>query len=75
MMQSFFGLLRKIIQTGIGKTRLIMATLGLGIAMLLLLLSIQSYTDFDQLLHSQQNENESADFLLVNKKITSSMME
>jgi hypothetical protein len=74
MMQSFFGLLRKIIQTGIGKSRLIMATLGLGIAMLLLLLSIQSYTDFDQLLHSQQNENESADFLVVNKKITSAMM-
>lgn len=74
MMQSFFGLLRKIIQTGIGKTRLIMATLGLGIAMLLLLLSIQSYMDFDQLLHSQQNENESADFLVVNKKITNAMM-
>lgn len=74
MMQSFFGLLRKIIQTGIGKTRLIMATLGLGIAMLLLLLSIQSYMDFDQLLHSQQNENESADFLVVNKTITNAMM-
>jgi hypothetical protein len=74
MMQSFFGLLRKIIQTGIGKARLVMATLGLGIAMLLLLLAIQAHTDFDQLLHSQQNQNESADFLVINKKITNAMM-
>jgi hypothetical protein len=74
MMHSFFLLLKKIIQTGIGRTRLLMATLGLGIAMLLLLLAIQAHTDFDQLLHSQQNQNESADFLVINKKITNAMM-
>jgi len=74
MKQSFFGLLKKIIQTGIGKGRLLMATTGLGIAMFLLLLSIQMHTDFDQLLYNQQNQNESVDFLVINKKITNDMM-
>ncbi|WP_343667414.1 FtsX-like permease family protein [Chitinophaga sp.] len=74
MKQSFFGLLKKIIQTGIGKGRLVMATAGLGIAMFLLLLAIQMHTDFDQLLYNQQNQNESADFLVINKKITNDMM-
>jgi len=74
MMPSFYQLLKKIIQTGIGKGRLIMAAVGLGIAMILLLIAIQVHTDFDQLLHNQQNANESADFLIINKKITNAMM-
>jgi hypothetical protein len=74
MKQSFFGLLKKIIQTGIGKGRLLMATFGLGIAMILLLLAIQVHSDFDQLLYNQQNQNESADFLVINKEITNEMM-
>lgn len=74
MMPSFYQLLKKIIQTGIGKGRLVMAAVGLGIAMILLLIAIQVHTDFDQLLHNQQNANESADFLIINKKITNAMM-
>jgi hypothetical protein len=74
MMPSFYQLLKKIIQTGIGKTRLIMAAGGLGIAMILLLIAIQAHTDFDQLLHGEQNANESVDFLVINKKITNEMM-
>jgi len=74
MRHSFFGLLKKIIQTGIGKTRLAMAVSGLGAAMFLLLLALQVHTNFDQLLNSQQNQNESADFLVINKKITNEMM-
>ena len=74
MMPSFYQLLKKIIQTGIGRSRLIMAAGGLGIAMILLLIAIQAHSDFDQLLHSQQNANESADFLVINKKITNAMM-
>ncbi|MBW8686180.1 FtsX-like permease family protein [Chitinophaga rhizophila] len=74
MMPSFYQLLRKIIQTGIGRSRLIMAAGGLGIAMILLLIAIQAHSDFDQLLHSQQNANESADFLVINKNITNAMM-
>jgi hypothetical protein len=74
MKHSFFGLLKKIIQTGIGNSRLGMAVVGLGTAMFLLLLAIQVHTNFDQLLNSQQNQNESADFLVINKKITNEMM-
>lgn len=70
----FFQLLKKIIKTGIGKSRLLMATIGLGIAMVLLLIAIQAHTNFNQLLYSRQNQNESADFLVVNKKITNAMM-
>jgi len=73
-MLPFFALLKKIIQTGIGKGRLLMATLGLGIAMLLLLVAIQAHTDFNQLLYSSKNQNESADFLVINNKITNAMM-
>jgi len=73
-MLPFFALLKKIIQTGIGKGRLLMAVLGLGIAMLLLLTAIQAHTDFNQLLYSGKNQNESADFLVINKKITNAMM-
>ena len=73
-MHPFFQLLKKIIQTGIGKSRLIMATAGLGIAMVLLLIAIQAHTNFNQLLYGRQNQNESADFLVVNKKITNAMM-
>lgn len=74
MMPSFYQLLKKIIQTGIGRSRLIMAAGGLGIAMILLLIAIQAHTDFDQLLNNQRNANESADFLVINKKITNAMM-
>jgi hypothetical protein len=74
MMPSFYQLLKKVIQTGIGRSRLVMAAGGLGIAMILLLVAIQAHSDFDQLLNSQQNANESADFLVINKKITNAMM-
>ncbi|WP_090107242.1 ABC transporter permease [Chitinophaga sp. CF118] len=74
MMRPFFGLIKKIIQTGIGRTRLIMATVGFGIAMLLMLLAIQVHTDSNQLLYSRKNQNETADFLLINKQITNAMM-
>lgn len=73
-MKPFFQLLKKIIQTGVGKSRFLMASVGLGIAMLLILIAIQTHTNFDQLLHSQQNQNESVDFLVLNKKITNAMM-
>lgn len=74
MMPSFYQLLKQIIQTGIGWSRLLMAAGGLGIAMVLLLVAIQVHTDFNQLLYGQQNANESADFLVINKKITNAMM-
>jgi hypothetical protein len=73
-MRPFFNLLKKIIQTGVGKTRFLMAAVGLGIAMLLILVAIQVHTDFRQLLYSAKNQNETADFLVINKRITNAMM-
>lgn len=73
-MNPFFGILKKIIRTGVGKGRLLMATVGLGIAMLLLLMAVQAHRDFEQLLYGKKNRNESADFLVINKKITNAMM-
>lgn len=73
-MRPFFDLLKKIIQTGVGKTRFLMAAVGLGIAMLLILIAIQAHTNFSQLLYSTKNQNETADFLVINKTITNAMM-
>jgi len=73
-MRPFFDLLKKIIQTGVGKTRFLMAAVGLGIAMLLILIAIQAHTNFSQLLYSSKNQNETADFLVINKTITNAMM-
>ncbi|PSL49227.1 hypothetical protein CLV51_101557 [Chitinophaga niastensis] len=73
-MRPFFDLLKKIIQTGVGKSRFFMASIGLGIAMLLILIAIQAHINFSQLLYSSKNQNETADFLVLNKKITNAMM-
>ena len=51
-----------------------MAAVGLGIAMLLILIAIQAHTNFSQLLYSSKNQNETADFLVINKTITNAMM-
>ncbi|UYQ92921.1 ABC transporter permease [Chitinophaga horti] len=69
-MRQFFDLLKKIIRTGIGRVRFLMAGIGLGIAMLLLLIAAQVHTDFNELLYGTRNANESMDFLVINKKIT-----
>lgn len=73
-MRPFFELLKKIIQTGVGKTRFLMAAVGLGIAMVLILIAIQAHSNFSQLLYSNKNQNETADFLVINKTITNAMM-
>jgi hypothetical protein len=69
-MRPFFDLLKKIIRTGIGRVRFLMAGIGLGVAMLLLLIAAQVHTDFNELLYGTRNANESMDFLVINKKIT-----
>ncbi|RPE13696.1 ABC transporter permease [Chitinophaga lutea] len=70
----FYQLLKKIIRTGVGKGRFWMAAIGLGIAMLLILVALQVHHNFSELLYSEKNQNERADFLVINKKITNSMM-
>ncbi|WP_126248442.1 FtsX-like permease family protein [Chitinophaga rhizosphaerae] len=70
----FNRILKKIIRTGVGKSRYWMAIIGLGVAMLLILVALQVHTDFNELLHGSRNQNERADYLVVNKLITNDMM-
>lgn len=62
-------LLKKIIRSGIGPTRFWMATIGMGVAVLFILLAVQTWANFNQLLHGDKNENETADFLVISKKV------
>ena len=65
-------LLKKIIRTGIGRSRFLMATFGMGVALLFILLAVQTHSNFNDLLYGKYNENESADFLVINKIINAS---
>jgi hypothetical protein len=47
-----------------------MALTGMGVAILLILLAVQVNANFNELLHGKKNQNESADFLVVNKIVT-----
>lgn len=64
------SLLQKLIRAGIGKFRFLMATVGMGVAVLFILLAVQTFMNFNELLHGSNNENETADFLVINKQIT-----
>ena len=63
------NLLKKIIKSGVGRVRFIMATIGISVALLLILLAVQTQINFNDLLDGRYNENEMADFLVVNKEI------
>ena len=62
-------LLRKIIRTGVGRTRFIMAGAGLAIAMLLILSAVQIQVNYNELLYGKNNQDSIANFLVVNKII------
>ncbi len=62
-------LLKKIIRTSVGQSRFIMATLGLSIALLLIFLAVQVQVNYNELLYGSTNQDSTANFLVVNKKI------
>ncbi|MCU7694475.1 FtsX-like permease family protein [Haoranjiania flava] len=64
-------LLKKLIKTGSGRWRKLMAVTGLGIAMLLILAAVQLQADYNELLHGRSNQDSIANFLVVNKAVTS----
>ena len=66
-------LLRKTIRGGVGKGRFIMASVGLSVAVILLLSATQASVDFKQLLYGNQ-QNGGAEFLVINKMITNENM-
>jgi hypothetical protein len=62
-------LLKKIIRTGVGKARFVMASVGLTIAMLLILSAVQIQADYNELLYGKSNQDSIANFLVINKVI------
>ena len=62
-------LLKKIIKTGAGRVRYILAMVGLGVALLLILAAIQLQSDYWQLLHGNNAQDSIANFLVINKQI------
>lgn len=66
-----FALLKKLIRTGAGRTRFVLAVLGLSVALVLILSAVQIQANYNSLLHGKNNQDSIANFLLVNKTVTS----
>lgn len=62
-------LLKKIIKSGAGRLRYVLAMFGLGIALLLILAAIQLQVNYNQLLHGNNAQDSIANFLVVNKLV------
>ena len=68
-------LLKKLIKTGSGRTRFIMAIIGLSVAMILILSAVQLQANYNDLLHSKNNQDSIANFIVVHKPVTGKSME
>ena len=62
-------LLKKLIRTGEGRGRFIMAVIGLSVALLLILSAVQLQANYADLLHSKTNQDSVANFLVINKQV------
>lgn len=60
-------LLKKLIRSGAGRSRFVMAILGLSVAMVLILAAVQIQANYNDLLHGKSNQDSIANFLVVNK--------
>lgn len=60
-------LLKKLIRTASGRTRFIMAIIGLSVALLLILSAVQLQVNYNDLLHNKTNQDSIANFLVLNK--------
>lgn len=63
-------LLKKLIRTSTGRTRFILAGIGLSVALLLILSAVQIQANYNDLLNSKANQDSIANFLVINKEIT-----
>jgi hypothetical protein len=63
-------LLRKLIKSGSGRIRFVMAIAGLSIALALILSAVQLQANYNELLYSKNNQDSIANFLVINKKVT-----
>jgi hypothetical protein len=66
----FNVLLKKIIHTGAGRGRFLIAVTGVSIAILLLLLSVQVHSNYQDLIYSKTNQDSIANFLVLHKRLT-----
>ena len=55
-------LLKKLIRTGAGRKRFVMAVIGLSVAMLLILAAAQIQVNYNYLLHGKANQDSVANF-------------
>lgn len=63
-------LLKKLIKTGAGRTKFAMAIIGLSVALLLILASVQIQMNYNELLRGNDNKDSIANFLVINKILT-----
>jgi hypothetical protein len=62
------NLLKKIIRSGVGRSRFFIAGAGLAVALLLILSAVQIQVNYNELLHGKSNQDSIANFLVINKK-------
>jgi hypothetical protein len=62
-------LLKKVIRTGVGRSRYVLAGIGLTIATLLILTAVQIQANYNELLYGKSNQDSIANFLVINKVI------
>jgi hypothetical protein len=60
-------LLKKLIKAASGRTRFVMAVIGLSVALILIFAAVQVQSNYDELLHSKTNQDSVANFLVLNK--------
>jgi hypothetical protein len=65
---SFTQLLKKIINTSVGKTNFWLATIGMGLSLLLILIAVQLKYNFEQL------QGNNTQYIVISKEITTDMM-
>jgi hypothetical protein len=63
-------LLRKLIRTGMGRSRFALGFVGLTVGMLLILAAVQIQANYNDLLNSKSNQDSVANFLVLNKQLT-----
>ncbi len=62
-------LLKKLIKAASGRARFVLATIGLSIAMILILAAVQIQANYNELLYSKSSGDSTTNFLLINKNI------
>jgi hypothetical protein len=63
-------LLKKLIKASSGRTKFLLAIIGLSVALLLILSAVQLQANYNDLLHSKTNQDSIANFLVINKTVS-----